>query len=100
MEQEDLAVLSPQAQELYNDYRRRFESDDWKATVEWAAENVSKSVASIVSSTRWDDVVFAKGAMSAYQSIVNLEAETENSFLSLAEEAKGKQILEDEEQYQ
>lgn len=100
MEQDELAVLSHQAQEMYNAYQRRFESDDWKSTVEWATEQVSKAAASIINASKWDDVVFARGSMTAYQSFVNLEADIENQFKSLAEEAKGQEMLEAEEQFQ
>lgn len=98
MEQDDLKYLSDTAQEVYMAYQRKFESEDWQQTVEWAKERAATCAARQLAAQSWESVQFAKGARSSFEEIINLETEIENQFLTAVAEAKAKQIAEDEQE--
>lgn len=94
LEQDDMMILSDEAQEAYNAFQRRFESDDWKALVEWAKDNAAECMARQLVASKWDDVLLCRGEARAYSNIVDLETSTENQFLALVQEARAKEIAE------
>lgn len=96
MEQDDLIYLSNDAQEAYMAFQRKFESDDWIQTVEWAKTQIEMVKSRELSAKSWEHVLFNRGARSSYEEIVNLEASVENQFLELVERAKAAKIAEDE----
>lgn len=100
MEQDELKYLSDQAQEVYMAYQRKFESDDWQQTVEWAKERAASCAARQLAARSWEEVQFAKGARSSFEELINLEAEIENQFKTLAAEAAAKLIAEDEQEHE
>lgn len=100
MEQEDLAILSGEAQEIYMAQMRLFESDAWKALVEWAGEEHMKSVSRELVASKWDDVVMARGERRAYHQIMNLEKATETEYLNLVAQAKDMKLAEDEAEHE
>lgn len=97
MDQDDLRYLDDGAQEAYNAFQRRFESDDWKTLIEWAEEQAAVAASSQLAASSWDQVLVAKGKRLAYTDIVNLETTIENQFLNLVAEAKESQIAAAEE---
>lgn len=97
MEQDDLRYLDDGAQEAYNAFQRRFESEDWKTLIEWADEQASAAAASQLAATSWDQVLISRGKRLAYIDIINLETSIENQFLNLVAEAKEMSIAKDEE---
>lgn len=100
LDQEDMQYLSDQAQEVYNAYQRRFESEDWKALVEWSDEQAGKAAGRQLTASKWDDILLLRGEMRAYHQISSLEATTENEFLAMVQEAKAKLIAEAEEDFE
>lgn len=94
LDQEDMQFLSDDAQEAYNAFQRRFESEDWKALVEWAQDNANQCMARQLVATKWDDILLCRGEARAYSNIVDLETSTENQFLALVHEAQSKAIAE------
>lgn len=100
MEQEDLVVLDYQAQELYMAYQRKFESEDWKQTVEWAKERAATNAVRQLAAKSWDDVNQAKGARNAFEEIIDLESATENHFLNLVAEARASALAVDEGEHE
>lgn len=97
MEQEDLVYLSDQAQEAYMAFQRRFESEDWKALVDWAMEQSASAAARQLAAQSWDHALVAKGNRQAFTEIVDLESTIENQFITLVAEAKEMKIAEAEE---
>lgn len=96
MDQDDLKYLDDGAQEAYNAFQRRFESDDWKTLIEWAEEQAAVAASGQLAATSWDQVLVAKGKRLAYMDIIQLETTIENQFLNLVAEAKEMRIAEDE----
>lgn len=100
MLQEDLSILSPEAQEVYMAQVRIFESEEWKATVEWATEEHVKCVGRELASSKWDDILMLRGERRAYHRIMNLEETTEKEFESLVEQAKEMKLAEEETEHE
>lgn len=100
MDQDDLVYLSDQAQEQYNAFRRRFESDDWKSMVDWAEERATSAAARQLAASTWDQALLQKGMRQAFQEIVNLEQAIEHEFESAVAEAKAQQIAQDEAEHE
>ena len=100
MTQDDLQYLSPQAQEAYMAFVRRFESEDWKSLVEWAEEQAASAGARQLASQSWDQFLVSKGTRQAFQEIVNLETTIENQFTALVQEARVKEIAVAEEEHE
>lgn len=96
MDQEDLVYLDDGAQEAYNAFQRRFESEDWKALTEWAEEQAARAATDQLAATSWDQVLIAKGKRMSYMDIIGLETSIENQFLNLVAEAKEMRIAADE----
>lgn len=100
MEQDDLTYLSDQAQEAYMAFQRKFESDDWKATVEWAQQQAAQAASRQLASQSWDHFLVAKGQRLSYMELINLESSVENEFLSAVADARAKSIAEDEGEHE
>jgi hypothetical protein len=100
LQQDDLAMLSPEAQQIYMAQTQIFESDAWKALVEWAQEEHTKSVSRELVASKWDDVVIARGERRAYNRIATLETATENEYQNLVDRAKEMKLMEDETEHE
>lgn len=100
MEQEDLVYLSDDAQEAYMAFQRKFESDDWNQTVEWAKTQIEMVKDRELSAKSWDQIMFARGSRFSYEEIVNLEASVENQFIELVRSAQARAIAEDEQEHE
>lgn len=98
MDQEDLATLSREQQEVYMAYQRKFESEDWKETVEWAKGQAAMHAARQLAAASWDSFQVAKGQRLSYMDIINLESAIENEFLTVVAEARAKLLAEVEEE--
>lgn len=100
MEQEELVYLNGDAQEAYMAFQRKFESDDWIQTVEWAKSQIESVLDRERSAKSWDQVLFNRGARSSYEEIVNLEASVENQFKELVRAAQESRIAELEQEHE
>ncbi len=100
MEQEELIYLSNDAQEAYMAFQRKFESEDWIQTVEWAKTQIDLVKDRELSAKSWDQVMFNRGARYSYEEIVNLEASVENQFKELVRAAQATAIAEDEQEHE
>jgi hypothetical protein len=98
MEQEDFTYLSDEAKEAYSAYLRLFDSEHWKAIVNWADENAAQCVARIVSATSWDASNVARGERQAYINLSTLETQVHNQFQNLVDEAKDRLLTSLEEE--
>jgi len=96
LSQEDIIFLDDGAKQIYNAYRRKFESEDWQQTVAWAEAQVKAVEGRELQAKSWDQVQFCRGQRASYMEIVNLEAGIENQFIELVRAAQAKQIADDE----
>jgi hypothetical protein len=92
MDQDDLALLSADAQQEYMAYQRKFESEDWKETVEWAKSQAAVHAARQLAAQSWEQFMIAKGQRLSYMDIINLEDAIENEALSAVDEARERSI--------
>ena len=94
--QEELIFLDDGAKQIYNAYRRKFESEDWQQTVAWAEAQVKAVEGRELQAKSWDQIQYCRGQRASYQEIINLEAGIENQFIELVRAAQAKALAEDE----
>jgi len=100
MEQDSLALLATEEQEMYMAYQRRFSHADWEALMEWCREQAINCSARELMSGKWEDILLCRGEKRAYEALIGLEAQVEIEYQAKVDEVLAKNQMEAEEEYE
>jgi hypothetical protein len=78
---EQLNELPPVDRDRYMQLEKLFAQPGWKIVVKGAQENIATAMRQAAFATSWDHNRAAIGNMSAWQSIANMEKDTQAGFL-------------------
>jgi hypothetical protein len=100
MDQDSLALLSAQDQEMYLAHTRRFATEDWQALMEWCKEQAINCSARELMSGKWEDILVCRGEKRAYEALVGLEQSVEMEYQAKVDDINAKRIAELESEYE
>ena len=84
---EQLNLLKPEHRERYMELERLFSSKGWKIVKTMAEQNAQLAHNAAANAANWADNRMAVGNRSAWQTIVNIEEQTEATYEKLAADA-------------
>jgi hypothetical protein len=87
MNLQQIQALTDAQKARYMSMGKLFDHPSYKYLMEWATASVNEAQGRELNATTWEHVLLNRGARLAFTDLVNLEAQVENEFSQLAEQA-------------
>lgn len=93
---EDLNLLSNDDKNRYMVLERLFDSEGWAFIKKWSNANIDEAKQHILNASNWDQTLFARGALLAYDQFAKFEEISEAEILSTVEQVKESLLAKEE----